>query len=77
MPLFKAGYEEVAGNYKGIALGSCVAKVLTIVLADMLSKSLENRILTEGQGGFRPGRGCTDQVLVLRNMCDIMRSQER
>ena len=25
-PLFKAGDEEVAGNYKGIALGSCVPK---------------------------------------------------
>ena len=27
VPLFKAGDEEVAGNYRGIALGSCVAKV--------------------------------------------------
>ena len=24
VPLFKAGDEEVAGNYRGIALGSCV-----------------------------------------------------
>ena len=37
MPLFKAGDEEVVGNYKGIALGSCVPKVMTRVLADRLS----------------------------------------
>ena len=75
VPLFKAGYEKVAGNYTGIALGCCVAKVMTRVLAGRLSKFSDNRILTEGQGGFRPGRGFADQVLVLRSVYDIMRSQ--
>ena len=37
MPLFKAGDEEVAGNYRGIAMWSCVAKVMTIVFAGRLS----------------------------------------
>ena len=36
-----------------VALESCVAKVMTRVLAGMLNS--ENLILTEDQGGFRPG----------------------
>ena len=31
MPLFKDGDPEMVGNYRGIALGSCVAKVWTRV----------------------------------------------
>ena len=69
MPLFKAGDEEVDRNYSRIALGSCVAK-------GRISKFSENHILTEGQGGFRPGKVCADQVLVLRNVCDIMCHKE-
>ena len=68
MPLFKAENEKVAGNYRGITQGSCVAKVMTWVLAGRLSKFSDNYILTEGQGGFRPRRGCADQVLVLRSV---------
>ena len=56
VPFFKAGDEEVTGNYRGIALGSCVAKVMTWVLAGRFSKFSENHILTVGQGGFRPWR---------------------
>ena len=46
VPLFKAGDEEVAGNYRGIALGSCVAKMMTKMLAGRFSKFSENHILT-------------------------------
>ena len=47
------------------------------VLAGRLSMFSANHILTEGQSGFRPGRGCADQVLVLRSVCNIMRLQGR
>ncbi len=33
MPLVNAGYEEVAGNYRGISLGSCAAKVVPLFKA--------------------------------------------
>ena len=66
----KAGKGEKAGNYRWIALGNCVAKVITRVLVGRLSKCSENLIL-QGQGGFRPGRGCADQVLVLRSVCGM------
>ena len=47
------------------------------MLAGWRSTLSENQILTEGQGEFRPVRGCADQVLVLSNVCDIMGSQGR
>ena len=58
MPLYKSGDPEVACNYRGIALGSCVAKVFTRVLTRRLGEYAEERILTEAQGGFRAKRSC-------------------
>ena len=40
VPLFKDGDEEVGGNYREIALGSCATKVMTRVLAGRFSKFL-------------------------------------
>ena len=42
VPLFMTRDYEVAGNYRGIALGSCVPKVMTRVLAGRLNKFSEN-----------------------------------
>ena len=52
MPLYKDGDPELASNYRGIALGSCVAKVLTRLLSKRLSAYAEEEILTEAQGGL-------------------------
>jgi len=43
---------EVVGNYRGIALGSCVAKVFTRLLTKRLEYAEELQILMEAQGGF-------------------------
>ena len=52
VPLYKSGDSEVAGNYRGIALGSCVAKVFTRVLTRRLGEYAEERILTEHKVDF-------------------------
>ena len=52
VPLFKAGDPALPGNYRGIALGSCVAKVLAKVVKK-LGVYAEEVILSEEQGGFR------------------------
>ena len=44
---------EVASNYRGIALGSCVAKVFTRCLTRRLGEFAEERILTEEGFGER------------------------
>ena len=58
MPLFKSEDTEVASKYRGIALGSCVAKVFTrcSCLTRRLGEFAEERILTEAQGGFQGKR---------------------
>ena len=77
VPLYKSGDPEVAGNYRGIALGSCVAKVFTRVLTRRLGEYAEERILTEAQGGFRAKRSCSDQILILRGVCKLRRRKRR
>ena len=77
MPLYKSGDPEVACNYRGIVLGSCVIKVFTRVLARRLGEYAEKRILTEAQGGFRVKRSCSDQILTLRGICKLRRRKRR
>ena len=46
------------------------------VIARRLGRFSEDRILTEAQGGFRSHRGCSDQCLVLRGMCDLRKKKK-
>ena len=64
--LHKDGDVEQADNYRGIALGCSVVKVFVRVLARRMGRFSEDWILIEAQGGFRSGRRCSDQWLVLR-----------
>ena len=66
MPLHEDGDQETASNYRGIVLGSCMAKVLTKPLSRRLSTFAEEEILTEAQEGFRSERRCAGQILILR-----------
>ena len=59
----------------GDSFGKFYGKSYDKSVASRLSMFSNNHILTEGQGGFSPGRGCAVQVLVLRSVCDIMWSQ--
>lgn len=61
---------EVVGNYRGIAIGSCVAKVFTRLLTKRLEYA-EEQILMEAQGGFRAKRRCSEQVFILRGVCEL------
>ena len=75
--LFKDGDPELASNYRGIALGSCVAKVMARLLSKRLSVYAEEEILTEAQGGFRAERRCADQILILRGVCELRRREKK
>ena len=46
IPLFKDGDPESASNYRGLALGSCVAKVWAKLLIVRLGEYAEENILT-------------------------------
>ena len=62
--LFKEGDKTDPGNYKGIALISCLGKLYLSLWASRLANHAEKR-LCDGQGGFRARRSTVDQALTL------------
>ena len=55
MPFFKAGDKEVAGNYRKITLGSCVAKVMQECwqVGSSFQRVILSHIVTAGHDRFR------------------------
>ena len=67
--LFKKGDREDPGNYRGITLLSVVGKVFCKVLNNRLVQVLDKeRVLHEGQAGFRVNRSCMDNVYTLNEL---------
>ena len=65
-PIYKDGEKKETGNYRGITLLSIVGKVYAQILNERLMRWTEkNKVLVEEQGGFRPHRGCPDQLFTL------------
>ena len=69
MVLFhKKGNNNQPSNYKGIALTNTISKIFTHILNERLSSwVVKSNILPESQGGFRPGRGCLDNIFILQS----------
>jgi hypothetical protein len=65
----KKGDLSNPNNWRGITLLSMPGKVLSGVIADRIRPHLE-KTLREEQAGFRPGRGCTDQIFTLRRVIE-------
>lgn len=64
--IHKKGDKMDHQNYRGIALVNHIAKLLTSMINARLSKRVEdNVIVPEAQAGFRPGRGCLDNLFSL------------
>ena len=68
--LFKKGDKAVCDNYRGISLLSVPGKVYTILLYNRLKSSID-KALSEQQCGFRPGRGCVDQIFSIRRIMEM------
>lgn len=74
VPLHKDGDAQQTGNYRGISLLCTLGKVFCSILDARIKKFCEEvdpdgngeePRLSEEQGGFRPGRGCPDQIFTL------------
>ena len=89
VPVHKDGDRRAPLNYRPITLLSLVGKVYTGVLCARLTSWAERYgVLVPEQGGFRPGRGCPEQVFALteiikmrsegktRHLCMLHRYQE-
>ena len=69
VPLHKKGSIHSTDNYRGITLLSVLGKIFTRVLNNRLTKWAEDYgIYVEAQGGFRQGRGTTDNIFILYNI---------
>ena len=70
VPLYKGkGDVYECSNFSGISLSSVVGKVYGRVLINRIRDKTEN-VIAEVQDGFRRGRGCTDQIFIVRQICE-------
>ena len=73
VPLPKKGDLTKITNYRGITLMSIAAKLYNKLLLNRMRDKLDAK-LRMNQAGYRPGRGCTEHVHVLRRIlegCDL------
>ena len=71
VPIHKKGSRGVCKNYRGISLLSVPGKVFGKILNDRMRSITEGKIMEE-QVGFRPGRGCGENVFVIRQLAEKM-----
>lgn len=69
--IYKRGDPAQLDNYRGIAVGSSLEKVFSLVLHTRLSAWSEaNGCRARGQAGFRDGCCTSDHVFVLKHLVD-------
>ena len=69
IPIHKKGGSRECKNYRGISLLSIVGKIFTKIIQSRLQKHRE-QTSREEQAGFRPYRGCTDQIFTIRQLME-------
>lgn len=70
VPLYKGkGDKSVCGNSRGISLLSVVGKLYGRILIKRI-RSATDEAIGEEQCGFRNGRGCVDQMFLVRQLCE-------
>ena len=69
IPIHKKGDNSECKNYRGISLLSIIGKVFMKVIKSRLQKHRE-QTTREEQAGFRPNRGCCDQIFTIRQLME-------
>jgi len=65
-------------DHRGIAVGSALAKLYSIILLKRLDKWAEgNGMRAKGQAGFRNGRGTLDNAFVLNHLIEKYRAKKK
>ena len=67
--IYKKGNSEDCANYRYIGLFNHTYKIMTVVLLRRLVEECAD-FFFDWQAGFRPQRGCRDNVLLLRVLYD-------
>ena len=74
-PIHKKGDKSNPENYRAIALLSVLGKVFNKILLERVKDQTEETI-KEIQLGFRPGRGTTDAIFVIRQLMEKAREHK-
>ena len=77
VPIHKRGEDRSKPQgHRPISLVSMVGKLLSSILHKRLSKfCYETEAIPDAQHGFRPGRGCPEVILSLRELSELRRAQ--
>jgi len=68
-PIHKKGSTKDCNNYRGISLLSIVGKLYASIIERRVRELVEP-LLDENQCGFRPMRGCQDQIFCMRQIIE-------
>jgi hypothetical protein len=75
-PIFKAGGPLEPGNYRGIAVGTLLAKLYAVLVNKRVTDWAEGAGLrAAGQAGFRKDHRTADQIFVLRTLIESARAR--
>lgn len=70
--LYKKGDPSDPGNYRTIALLNNIFKLLTHMITQrVLCWSEDHKLFMEAQAGFRPGRGCVDNIFTFASIINL------
>jgi hypothetical protein len=70
-PIHKKGSTRTPGNYRGITINSCLAKVFSSVMNYRLEQFVQDsNIMHESQIGFKKGSRTSDHLFVLDSLID-------
>ena len=72
--IFKSGSRSECGNYRGIAVMDCFAKLFDAILCTRLSRWFKP---DREQAGSQPGRGCMEHIVTLRLLMDLVKYRKR
>ena len=70
-PIFKKGEIDDTENYRGLAIGSALAKLFSQILLRRLNRYVdEKKLLSPNQGGFLKGRSTSDHIFLLQTIIE-------
>ena len=77
-PIHKGGDTSDPGNYRGIAVGSLLAKLYACMLNEKLMRWTEqHQLRARGQAGFRKDHRTTDQTFVVRTLIEKAKADKQ
>ena len=77
VPIYKSGDKNIANNYRGITLLSCLGKLFTRIMNTRITKWADvYGKINETQFGYRKGKGTTDCLFILNAVIELLFTQE-